>query len=122
MDDSIESPTAGGANEGGTLPKIRTLQFFSPDNEGDDSDNTSEHSLDEIDEGDNEDFGGFTAMALKGAFRHTRRRRWRRTPEVEREKKRIFVKQSFKVIRYQLRDALAKASRHLMRVQPQLLI
>ena len=41
MDDAIESPPADGAKEGGTLPRIRKLQFFSPEEEGNDSDDSS---------------------------------------------------------------------------------
>ena len=62
--------------------------------------------MDEIDESDNEDFSWFTAMALKGANARALQAYETApmaTPEVKKEKKRIFVKQSFKVIRYQLR-------------------
>ena len=67
MDDSHELPTAIGAKEGGTLKKIWTLEFFSSGNDEDDSDQLSEFSLEEIEEGDNDYFRGFTATALKMA-------------------------------------------------------
>ena len=91
--------------EGGTLPRLRKLQFFSPEEEGNDSEDSSEFSLDEIDEGDNDYFSGFTAAALKMANSKALEayRRRMATPAVEKKKKLIFVKQSFKVIRYQLR-------------------
>ena len=47
MDDSHELPTAIGAKEGGTLKKIRTLQFISPGNNEDDSEQSSEFSLED---------------------------------------------------------------------------
>ena len=61
--------------------------------------------MDEISEGDNEYFSGFTAAALKMANSkalEAYETAPMASPAVEREKKLIFVRQSFRVIRYQL--------------------
>ena len=62
--------------------------------------------MDGIDEGDNDYFDGFTAAPLKMANSNALEAYETApmaSPAVEREKKLIFVRQSFKVIRYQLR-------------------
>ena len=89
--------------------KKRMLQFLSPDPaDGDDydSDATSEGELDEIDEGDNGFFDDLSAAELKRANANALQV-WETDPPeapwIEREKKRIFVRQSYKVIRYQLK-------------------
>ena len=61
--------------------------------------------LEEIDEGDNDFFDDLTAAELKMANANALRV-WETDPKavpwIEREKKRIFVRQSYKVTRYQL--------------------
>ena len=106
MDESLELPTAIGAKEGETLKRVRRLQFMSPGNTEDDSEQSSLFSLEEIDEGDNDYFCGFTAEALKMANSRALEAYETApmaTPAVEKEKKLNFVRLSFKVIRYQLR-------------------
>ena len=95
------------ASMGGPTPvRNRTLRFFSPD-EPWDSDCSSEHSLEEIEEGDNQVFSGL------GAEEYTRMlaratEAWEAKPraskEIEREDKRYFVRNNYKVLRYKIQD------------------
>ena len=82
------------------------MQFLSPEGDEYDSDDSSEGELDEIDEGDNGFFDDLTAAELKMANANALRV-WETDPKaapwIEREKKRIFVRQSYKVTRYQLK-------------------
>ena len=60
LDDGSKEPVKSASVGEPTPVKNRTLRFFSPD-EPWDSDCSSEHSLDEIDEGDNQVFSGLGA-------------------------------------------------------------
>ena len=60
LDDGSKEPVKSASVGEPTPVRNRTLRFFSPD-EPWDSDCSSEHSLDEIDEGDNQLFSGLGA-------------------------------------------------------------
>jgi hypothetical protein len=87
----------------GTANNI-TLKWFSKD-ESWDSDCSSEHSLDEIDEFDNECYSGYSAETYGRIIARALASRESSPIEglaKEIEKKRYFVRENFKLLRYQL--------------------